>query len=132
MSLNAGVIVCALGGGVVLILTIHEVRTLRRLRRAGVRTPGTVIRHVTVDEVRAPVIEFFDNTGRRHEFTPKIRGGGLHPPIGATLPVAYFDGDPASALVFNKRFILSSVLLGGLAGAFFLGLAVWIMFQPPS
>lgn len=87
---------CLLFGLAALVFGTCQVRRLRLMRRDGITTTGTVVRHFvsggdSESRTRKSVIEFFDTNHRRCQLV----GDGL--PIGATVPVIYYLHHPGQA-----------------------------------
>lgn len=109
---------CSLFGLAALGFGACQVRRLRLMRRDGITTTGTVVRHFVSggdaeSRTRKSVIEFFDTNHRRCQLV----GDDL--PIGATVPVIYYLHHPGQAridsvsrLVRNTTlFVLVSLVL---------------------
>ncbi|WP_328562521.1 DUF3592 domain-containing protein [Streptomyces coelicoflavus] len=117
-----GILLCSLVGLLLLWLGLHDAARVRRLRRHGVRTTGTVVDNVRVDGHNgpwwAPVIAFVDHYGHRVEFTPPLRGSGMGLATGREVTLVYLPDDPQTARVLMWRHMTGPVyflLAGALA-----------------
>jgi hypothetical protein len=91
-----GVLIVLAGAGVSCVGLVQLVK-VRRLRRTGVRSVGTVVSHEeTTDDgsLYAPVITFVDEHGSEHRFTSATRTSWRVHRVGRKVPVIYPSGRP--------------------------------------
>ncbi|EHN75970.1 DUF3592 domain-containing protein [Streptomyces coelicoflavus] len=117
-----GMLLCGLVGVLLLWVGLHDAARVRRLRRHGIRTTGTVVDNVRVDGHNgpswAPVVAFVDHHGYRVEFTPSMRGSGMGLATGREVTLVYLPDDPQTARVLMRRHMTGPVyfvLAGALA-----------------
>ncbi|MZE41780.1 DUF3592 domain-containing protein [Streptomyces sp. SID5477] len=115
-------LLCGLVGVLLLWVGLHDAARVRRLRRHGIRTTGTVVDNVRVDGHNgpswAPVVAFVDHHGYRVEFTPSMRGSGMGLATGREVTLVYLPDDPQTARVLMRRHMTGPVyfvLAGALA-----------------
>lgn len=130
----SGILWGLLCGGVGVSLlgcALSEAVRMRRLRRHGLHTHGTVVDNVRVSSDDGPewvpVIAFLDHRGHRVEFKPRMRGTGMGLATGVTVPVIYPAYNPQQARVRMWRHMTGPALLMAFAAAAFLSVGVFIV-----
>ncbi|MEU0477209.1 DUF3592 domain-containing protein [Streptomyces olivaceus] len=132
MTTATGILLCGLAGVGLLVGGVYDWVRVRRLRRHGIRTTGTVVDNVRVQGSNdsgptwAPIVAFPDQHGYRVEFTPSLRGVGLGLPTGRQVPVVYLPHNPQAARVLTRRHMTGPVVFLLAMGVLFLGLSVVI------
>lgn len=119
--------VLLLAGLVVLGLDTHEVVIQHRLRRAGVRVRGVVVRHRGHSGKDGPVyfavVEFVDAQGGRHTFQARSSGvKGL--PVGGGVPVRYLPDAPKRARIDLTRRRIGDVVFPLAIGILFTAIGI--------
>ncbi|MET7822787.1 DUF3592 domain-containing protein [Micromonospora zamorensis] len=120
--MNSGAIITILIGASGACVGVVQAWRIRKLRRTGVASVGTVIGHErTVDDgpLYAPVIAFVDENGRKRQFTVAIRTSGLVHSVGEEVPVIYPPGRPNDPRLASFRHHLVKVGLPLTVGALF-------------
>ncbi|WP_255955146.1 DUF3592 domain-containing protein [Streptomyces odontomachi] len=122
MSLVAGLVV--LGAGT------HEAMIQRRLRRAGIRARGRVVRHRVHSGKDGPVyfavVEFVDVQGGRHTFQARSSGvRGL--PVGGAVPVRYLPDAPKGARIDLTRRRVGDIAFPLAVGSLFTAIGIWML-----
>ncbi|GAA1657352.1 DUF3592 domain-containing protein [Actinoplanes couchii] len=101
---------------------------LQGLDRDGLLTPGTVVR-IEQDprgkSLFAPVVEYSDRAGVRHEFTVGLKAFKPIHPVGATVPVRYFPGRPDTATLGSVRNTVLTIGVPLIVGLACLAAGVW-------
>ncbi|WP_329471300.1 DUF3592 domain-containing protein [Streptomyces sp. NBC_01723] len=111
---------------------IHEAVLQRRLRRAGTRVDGLVVRHHRSTGTRGEgvtytaVVEFTDAQGCSHQFQART-SGVKRLPVGGRAPVRYLPGAPSTARVDLTGKRVESVVLPLGAGGLFTAVAIWML-----
>ncbi|MFG2324552.1 DUF3592 domain-containing protein [Streptomyces sp. NPDC048568] len=111
---------------------IHEAVLQRRLRRAGTRADGLVVRHHRSTGTRGEgvtftaVVEFTDAQGCSHQFQART-SGVKRLPVGGRAPVRYLPGAPSTARVDLTGKRVESVVLPLGAGGLFTAVAIWML-----
>ncbi|WP_433554465.1 DUF3592 domain-containing protein [Micromonospora zamorensis] len=95
--MNSGAVITIVVGVSLACVALVQAWRIRKLRRMGVASVGTVIGHErTVDDgpLYAPVITFVDEHGRKRQFTVATRTSGRVHRVGEEVPVFYPQGRP--------------------------------------
>lgn len=122
--------VLLLAGLVLLGFDTHEVVIQQRLRRAGVRVRGVVVRHRRQTRkdgtVYFAVVEFVDAQGGRHTFEGRSSGvKGL--PVGGGVPVRYLPDAPKRARIDLTRRRIWDVAFPLALGTLFTAIGIWML-----
>ncbi|WP_114520998.1 DUF3592 domain-containing protein [Altererythrobacter sp. ZODW24] len=96
----------------------------RELANTGLRTSGTVIamsdsRDSDGGRSYAPLVEFYDANGKRHEFSSRVSSNPPRFSRGETVPVIYDPAKPNRAMIdgFMDRYLMP-LIFGGIGGIF--------------
>jgi hypothetical protein len=92
-----GAVVALLVAVATACVAVVQMRRIRQLRRTGVASVGTVMRHdETSDDgsLYAPVIAFVDEDGAERQFTVATRTSWRIHRVGQRVPVTYPPGRP--------------------------------------
>ncbi|WP_328534421.1 DUF3592 domain-containing protein [Micromonospora zamorensis] len=130
--MNSGAIITILIGVSLACVGVVQAWGIRKLRRTGVASVGTVIGHErTVDDgpLYAPVIAFVDENGRKRQFTVAIRSSGRVHSVGQEVPVIYPPGRPNDPRLASFRHHLVTVGLPLAVGALFAFLGLFGLRQ---
>ncbi|MET7795942.1 DUF3592 domain-containing protein [Streptomyces decoyicus] len=124
----------AMCGAVALLLlgfAVREVVLVRRLKWAGIRTPGVMVDNTRDDYSDGhnwvPDIAFVDQQGHRVEFSPQMRGAGLNLARGLEVQVVYEDGKPKTARVLMWKYMMGPAVYLMLSAVAFTGAAAALL-----